>query len=949
MDLSELFVARKLADSKSVTVASSKRHSELCNIVIKTIVNDFIPNSQLLKEKASVAWNMLTSLILGISDDLLWRDAQNYLADDLTETMVMACFTCLLKANIYSESLWSKVSECFRLWCHRVRVVLVWGSVIVPLTEAVVVAIYEESAPASQQLMVGLHNAHSISMENEYLMFCWSKMTSKHFILVYCWSFMLYLELLPKLSNMSSEIFLRSAQTLEKLVDIWLRCSSVPDINTLLTLYGDFLFETCNAEKSGFDSGRAILLTSLCKILALKQHRVIAEEKCLSISYLCIQKGLASDGIVLDSLLTNIEPVLLSNQPGVRCLLPSLYDACRRVIKRYVASKPSVPESIRLCCYRLLSIIGIHFQNDLMALKGGIKMESMNGLYSQVILNASSDSPSSQILFKMCVDILVTAANVEESMSNVRFLLNTTVSLIRFDSLLVPVFAKVLEEALYLERWNIETLLTTVRCLEQFSSHKGYPLELVKRISFSLMTLAESLFSKNQLSHTYFLLIAIYEASFSWLSSMEKFDSDCVANILTSLTKFLASTEKSKKSQHESHSGSTGNNRKSLASRVFTVDGKEEELRAGTLSPNSQKSVEEMFAEYTNSMIQRALALLFDDLVRNGSLTQVDDCDEFDAKNAFTYYAFSSSIILGYTDRMIVMRNAAKRFAWKVNFTYSESLSAPSPPASPFSGLKSYFSEIHLIPKGEVTLFHRESVVDDSELAEDALLLNDDCWHGSLQDNSVHCLEILEIIDSARGNLESLMSEAPKKAIQIVPQQDYKPSLALKPFTILSHLGFLLPSIRSVLMPLPHSSELVSDLKRLDSMSFKLELSVPIEYRSDASSASSPSSSIGFSSFVNGLRANSRSYEEHSVKVDFSANCPCPDASIAVVWSENGESIDNLPNLIPVDSSVFVYLVILPVLVGDSMKGHFYQVRILLSKCAPDEAESFQKHSSVKS
>lgn len=178
LDLSELFVARKLADSKSVTVASSKRHAELCNTVIKTIVNDFIPKSPLLEEKGSVAWNMLTSLILGISDDLLWRDAQNYLADDLTEAMLMACFTCLLKSNIYSETLWSKVSECFRLWCHRVRVVLVWGSVILPLTQAVATTIYEESSSVSQNIMIGLHSSSGIDMENEYLVFCWSKLTS---------------------------------------------------------------------------------------------------------------------------------------------------------------------------------------------------------------------------------------------------------------------------------------------------------------------------------------------------------------------------------------------------------------------------------------------------------------------------------------------------------------------------------------------------------------------------------------------------------------------------------------------------------------------------------------------------------------------------------------------------------------------------------------------------
>ncbi len=173
-----MFVARKLVDSKTIAVATSKRHAELCNAVIKTILNDFIHNSLLFKEKASVAWNMLTSLILGISDDLLWRDAQNYLADDLTESLLMACFICLLKSNIYTTTLWNKVNECFRLWCHRVRVVLVWGSVIVPVTQAVATVLHSELS-VNSQFMIGVHSSVPIEIENEYLIFCWSRLSSK--------------------------------------------------------------------------------------------------------------------------------------------------------------------------------------------------------------------------------------------------------------------------------------------------------------------------------------------------------------------------------------------------------------------------------------------------------------------------------------------------------------------------------------------------------------------------------------------------------------------------------------------------------------------------------------------------------------------------------------------------------------------------------------------------
>ncbi len=750
--------------------------------------------------------------------------------------------------------------------------------------------------------------------------------------------------MLPKLTSMPSEIFLRSAQSIEKVISTWLTCPSIPDINTLLALYGDYLFESYASDKTGIDSSRAILFTCLCKILALKQQRTVVEGKVLDISYRCLQKALSGDGPVLDAVLCAIEPVLLSNQPGVRCLIPNVFEACRRVVKRYINSRTAVSQNIRFCCYRLLNFIGLNFRYELIIMKASMKVDSMAGLYSEKLFEATTDLPQGQLLFRMIVDTLATAMTIEESLPNIRFLLNSVISIARLDHTLMPIFAKILEEALYSEKFNVETLLTTVRCLEQLASLGTYSTDLVKGICLSLMTLADSFFTKSQLAQSYFLLIAIYEASFSWLSAMDRFDSDCVSSILATLTKFLASADKSNsKSKRTTNDNlpptSTNQNRKSLNSRVFSADCNEEDIRVNSLSPSTQLKINDAFAEYTSSMIVRMLALLFDDLVRDGTLTQVDKCDEFVAQSEFKYFALSSSIIIGYSDETIVMRNAARKFSWKVNF-FSPTLK---------SNLHSAFQsseaqEIDLVVKSDVPVFNRGLVIDEPVLVETSLLLNEELWNGSLHE---HCKEIQDIVNSARSHLNSMIKKAPTKAIQITPQQSYQPASPLLAFTLLSHFGLAHPSTRSILIPIAKTNEFVSDLKRLDSMNFKLEFTIPVEYRDSRSS--NPILSKGFNNFVNGLRMNSHSYEQHSVKVDFCINSSCPEASISVIWSENGESVEKLPSLIPSDASAFVYLVICPVLVGDSMKGHFYQVRILLSKCAPAEIESFQKYSNVSS
>lgn len=771
---------------------------------------------------------------------------------------------------------------------------------------------------------------------------------------------MLSLELLPKLSSMTCDVYLRSAQTTEKIVDIWLACPSIPDINTLLTLYGDYIFDACSTEKAGFDSGRAIILTSLCKLLSLPQSRVSVEDKYLSIAYMCLQRALADNGIVLDAVLVNIESVLMSNQSGARCLLPFILDACRRTVKRYVSSKASVPAHIRMCCYRLLNILGLYFISDLVSLDTSIKKsQSMNGLYSEKILSPS-ELPA-EYVFRMVVDVLVTATNVEDSMANVRFLLNAVMSLVRLDQALVPVFAKILEECLYLERWSVETLFTAVRCLEQLAKYNQVPLDLSKRICLSLMTLTESLATRAQLSQSYFLIIAIYEAAFAWLNSFEHYDFDSVTTTLSTLTKLMPTITKVSERSKVAPSSEGGNSigghsRKSLASRIFTSDIKDEKSRPVSLSPGTQKTVEDIMLEVTNSMIQRVLVLLFDGFSQDGDLSALEDAEEFSTTSNFQYFALSSSVIIGCSEDVIVMRNPVKRFSWKVNFVYSDD-PVSSPTGAVTAIIKDAVTKIALEPEQKISVFDRELVVEGVPPLNDdvMLLLNDDHWKRSLQDNSDNCEQMLAILDEARSNAAKLVSKGPQTALHISSQLPYIDSARrIRSSTLLAHLGLCIPAIRAVLMPLPNSPDLEIDLKRLDCIACKQEVTIPIEYLLEQSNSSTTCVSQSFADFVNGLGCAVendpllRTCIDHSVHVNFCVSALCNDAPVQVIWSENGEAVSRLPESLSPDSSAFVYLVIAPVLVSDNVKGHFYQIRILLPKSAPAESETFQKYTNVR-
>lgn len=140
-----------------------------------------VPNSPLFAQKASKSWNLLTRLLLGITDNLLWNDKQNYLAEDLAESLLNSLFFAFLQGGIYSDELWKKFASCFKLWCHRLKSVLVWGSVIVSLTSQVAKSLYSTSPNTigPLEIVFGMHSAEYRAVTDlKFANYSWIRLTS---------------------------------------------------------------------------------------------------------------------------------------------------------------------------------------------------------------------------------------------------------------------------------------------------------------------------------------------------------------------------------------------------------------------------------------------------------------------------------------------------------------------------------------------------------------------------------------------------------------------------------------------------------------------------------------------------------------------------------------------------------------------------------------------------
>lgn len=178
----ELFEQRRGNDVKSASIL--KKHSELCQTVLETIIYDLIPNSPLFTKKSTIIWELLARILLGMTDNLLWSDKANYLADDLSEILLDSLFFVFLESGIYSDEIWNKFKSCFQLWCHRLKSVLVWGNVAVALNSKIASILYEdpeksESDSQIYEIKFGMHlNQYTVKLNIKYANYCWSRLNS---------------------------------------------------------------------------------------------------------------------------------------------------------------------------------------------------------------------------------------------------------------------------------------------------------------------------------------------------------------------------------------------------------------------------------------------------------------------------------------------------------------------------------------------------------------------------------------------------------------------------------------------------------------------------------------------------------------------------------------------------------------------------------------------------
>lgn len=963
--MSELFEPRKGNDTKTAPLA--RRHAELCQHVLKILIHDLIPNCPLFFEKASKSWDLLTRLLLGITDNLLWNDKQNYLADDLAEQLLNSLFFTFLHGGIYCDELWKKFAACFKLWCHRLKSVLVWGSVIVSLNSQIALTLNHSDDVELVEIKFGLHSIEYKAVSNiKFAYYSWTRLTN----------------FLPKLATLSGEIFLRALQSIDKLVNTWHSSSSpmtpidrnIPDANTILEIYGEYIFEAAAVEKVTHEKGRAIAISLICLILSKWQYRESISSSYISTACSCLEEALLSDPHASASVIHCIEPVLVSGHLGVLSLAVPTFTAIRRLLM-FMKSPPQkspLPnvhlEELRMSCYRLISLIYSYFSEsscplDLSNLEPLTSLEHVHSKklfqsYGKAIQTSAVISIKAHIL-----DGLLGSLLTESHPENVRFLLNSTSAQLYSDYSdipeLLPLLVQIFEDFFVKPpvSWNssvVDTQIVISRILEQWSRIGPLPQDHSSRLCLSLTSFSISLHAKSNLPLYFRLIISLYDSIFSWLSA-SNFQFACVSAFISVLVKFMKepSSIQSKVSTRPNHTSPSLyglKNRKSLSERVFTIELGNEDQRPESLSPTLLKGIDEIFLEYTDSILQRLIGLLVQEQINSNFPLKLDSYGtEFDFPQDVKYYAVSSSILIGFTEQFMFVRNATGKFIWSHDYRITEKSSEcffPSEPASIILDLEPVDTDSIVLFRTPLVVTH----IDDHDPSD--FILNDENWTKALNDNRSIASKISPVLSEVEDHLKlQIIPKLPQKLRlnRVHPQPPVSitaPEIISRLF--LTHIGFLNSSTYTLVSPVDGNDNLICDLKRLDALPNRQVINIPVHFVANSSTVSR-----SFDHFVKqlgGFTATSPGpiFSDLSLEANFPIIRTDTDATsdiqetVSIIWSEDCEPIQQLPP----SKSNLVYFVISPHLI-DGQKGLFFRIRILLTRTLQAEYTSLQSLNNV--
>ncbi|ORE10052.1 hypothetical protein BCV72DRAFT_247745 [Rhizopus microsporus var. microsporus] len=529
-----------------------QRHVELCKKTLKV----FVMAARTLKFSEET-WSVTLKVMLGITDYLLKEPTGEAsgminMADELCDTLLQALFELWLRSNVMDVEMWDILKTCFMRWTHRPKAIQQWSSLSLALTKRV-------------QSIIGGEGTDGVYVSEPNI-----KLDLPPDFVCYAWHRVLYL--IPHPLQLTPTNFTLTMLGIRQLVDTLSHTPSSSDGNTLLHMFGTYLFDAASrASSPSLDTeslrGCAEAFVTLCAIFCQPQRRQPFLRTYIEKFYAALLVGVQSHAC-LPTILLSCTELFAADLEGVRILVPEFIKAIKMVLPKLRIECKVPVDQLRWAAIKVLSTVmclpnHIH-KVELQQREDSADQVTLAGDQEQIVAQLIrvlyaepqeevTDKPTLSLKYYI-LEILLTSLRTETSSHNMRYILHLinvyVIEDVPFCPGLVGTVVKLIQDKILTMQLPNDVIFVAFDVLMDFvdlydfvkRDSKNVARELVLALSRYVNTLLQT----GNLVNTYGLIVQAYECMIRWVLVSQWIigDKDCCKAVIETLSKGITILEK---------------------------------------------------------------------------------------------------------------------------------------------------------------------------------------------------------------------------------------------------------------------------------------------------------------------------------------------------------------------------------------------------------------------
>eukprot|EP01100_Stratorugosa_tubuloviscum_P015429 TRINITY_DN8902_c0_g1_i1.p1 TRINITY_DN8902_c0_g1~~TRINITY_DN8902_c0_g1_i1.p1 ORF type:complete len:1255 (+),score=606.97 TRINITY_DN8902_c0_g1_i1:98-3862(+) len=443
-----------------------EKHVALCSKMLDIYSNI---GRQLARTLTLETWEVFLKILIGICDCLLQQAInEDALGRKLCQQLLKVIFDLWLHSRTRNPAMWAALRKFIPNWNKLMQLIKQWEVTTLGLTQRALILLYGREEAKEPAIVL---DDTILGLEEDYVYYAWYRM----------------LTILGNPNKLSVPAnFLEAFVGIEKMVQLWLNVGrenkkrvSPPDGNTVLHIYGQWLFEAMQLDRLGFEEGTALAVKIMCNIVCTR-NRSKYLAVYLSSFYSSMTDILQKESRVLISAIIHCQSLFDYEIEGLRVLVPPFIYSTGKLLTKKISTfdAPDRPEDVRRACIKILSTL-VCLPNHFGSCNFTVRAKDLGKVKnSDSHLNTALDVDCYSQLKSFICQILLEALRLETHPLNIQMLLYLTYTYqtedihnssdFSRDSLLL-----VVKQATTPGFWPFEVTLTAIKVISLM--HTLYP------------------------------------------------------------------------------------------------------------------------------------------------------------------------------------------------------------------------------------------------------------------------------------------------------------------------------------------------------------------------------------------------------------------------------------------------------------------------------------------